>query len=185
MVAVNWVQNSLPSLFMTSTTIKLGENLSDSIKKGYNNDNRWAEILEQLYSAQGKTITSGNRDYQLNYGFIEIKLKENDEDRQLWKLVVPDVEEAQLKILKELHEVPYAGHLGYHKTLSKLKRNFYWPDYTVEVRDFVLGCEVCQSEKSVHRLPAGLLQPLQLPEDKWRDISVDFVMGLLVSTMRK
>ena len=55
-------------------------------------------MLEQLYSAHGKTMTSGNRDYRLNHGFIEIKLKENDEDRQPWKLVVPDVEEAQQKI---------------------------------------------------------------------------------------
>ena len=51
----------------------------------------------------------------------------------------------------------------------------------MEVRDFVLGCEVCQTKKSVHKLPARLLQPLQLPEDKWRDISLDFVMGLPVS----
>ena len=51
----------------------------------------------------------------------------------------------------------------------------------MEVRDYVLGCEVCQSEKSVHRLPAGLLQPLQLPEQKWNDISLDFIMGLPVS----
>ena len=51
----------------------------------------------------------------------------------------------------------------------------------MDVRDFVLGCEICQSEKSVHRLPAGLLQPLQLPEQKWSDISLDFIMGLPVS----
>ena len=71
--------------------------------------------------------------------------------------MVPDVEEARRKILKEIHEVPYAGHLGYYKTLRKLKKTFYWPDYTVSVRDFVLGCEVCQTEKSVHRLLAELL----------------------------
>ena len=68
--------------------------------------------------------------------------------------------------MQEVHSVPYAGHLGYHKTLKKLQENFYWPDHTVDVQDFVLGCEICQSEKSIHRLPAGLLQPLAAPGGK-------------------
>ena len=74
--------------------------------------------------------------------------------------------------------MPYAGHLGYQKTLKKLQENFYWPDHTLDVRDFVLSCEVCQQEKSVHRLPAGLLEPLTLPEQKWADVSMDSIMGL-------
>ena len=42
----------------------------------------------------------------------------------------------------------------------------------------MLGCEICQQEKGVHRLPAGLLEPLTLPEQKWADVSMDFIMGL-------
>ena len=72
----------------------------------------------------------------------------------------------------------HAGHLGYQRTLKKLQENFYWPCHTIEVRDFVLGCEVCQQEKSVHHLPAGLLEPLTLPKQKWADVSMDFIMGL-------
>ena len=79
-VAANWVQHSLPSLFMTNTTLRLEENLSDSIKKGYKDDSRWAEILDQLNSAQAKAVPIGNRDNRINHGFLEIKLKENDED---------------------------------------------------------------------------------------------------------
>ena len=30
----------------------------------------------------------------------------------------------------------------------------------------------------MHRQPAGLLQPLQLPDQKWADVSLDFIMGL-------
>ena len=30
----------------------------------------------------------------------------------------------------------------------------------------------------MHRLPAGLLEPLTLPEQKWADVSMDFIMGL-------
>ena len=92
--------------------------------------------------------------------------------------MIPDVPSVKQKILQEIHAVPYAGHLGYQKTLKKLQEHFYWPDHTVDVRDFVLGCGVCQEEKSVHRLPAGLLEPLTLPEQKWADISMDFIMGL-------
>ena len=49
---------------------------------------------------------------------------------------------------------------------------------TLDIRDFVTGCPVCQEEKVVHRVPAGLLQPLKLPEQKWADVSMDFIMGL-------
>ena len=171
----------MPKLFMTSTRVSLEENLKDSIKNGYTTDSRWTEILDQLEKAESKTTQIGNRDYRLNHGLIEIKSKDTEDKRQPWRLVVPDVEDARRTIMEEVHSVPYAGHLGYHKTLKKLQQNFYWPDHTVDVRDFVLGCEVCQTEKSVHRLPAGLLQPLALPEDKWTDVSLDFIMGLPVS----
>ena len=49
--------------------------------------------------------------------------------------------------MQEVHSVPYAGHLGYQKTLKKIQQNFYWPDHTLDVREFVLSCPVCQEEK--------------------------------------
>ena len=30
----------------------------------------------------------------------------------------------------------------------------------------------------MHHVPASLLEPLTLPEQKWADISLDFIMGL-------
>ena len=80
--------------------------------------------------------------------------------------------------MREYHDVPYAGHLGYHKTLKNLQKTFYWQNITLEVREFILSCPVCQQEKSEHRVPARLLQPLKLPEQKWADVSMDFIMGL-------
>ena len=88
---------------------------------------------------------------------LEVHTRDEDKDIQHWRLVIPDVPEIKRKIMVELHVVPYSGHMGYQKTLKKIQQNFYWPDHTVDVRDFVLGCEVCQMEKSIRWVPARLL----------------------------
>ncbi|WVZ80720.1 hypothetical protein U9M48_028177 [Paspalum notatum var. saurae] len=47
-----------------------------------------------------------------------------------------------------------------------------------EVAEYVALCDVCQRVKAEHQKPAGLLQPLKIPEWKWEEIGVDFIVGL-------
>jgi hypothetical protein len=37
---------------------------------------------------------------------------------------------------------------------------------------------VCQRVKAEHQRPAGLLHPLKIPEWKWEEIGMDFIIGL-------
>jgi len=53
-----------------------------------------------------------------------------------------------------------------------------------EVPDYVVKCLTCQRVKIEYQRPAGLLQPLDVPEWKWDSVSMDFVMGLPL-TQRK
>jgi hypothetical protein len=39
-------------------------------------------------------------------------------------------------------------------------------------------CDTCRKVKADYIKPGGLLQPLSIPEWKWEDISMDFIMGL-------
>ena len=59
-----------------------------------------------------------------------------------------------------------------------LKKHFLWPDVKKDMVDYVASCLACQQMKAKHQRPGGLLQPLKIPEWKWEDIMMDFVIGL-------
>jgi hypothetical protein len=47
-----------------------------------------------------------------------------------------------------------------------------------EIAQYVARCDTCQRTKAEHHKPAGLLQPLPVPEWKWEEIGMNFVTGL-------
>ena len=46
------------------------------------------------------------------------------------------------------------------------------------MKNYVRQCGTCQRSKSENFAPAGLLQPLPIPEGIWEDLSMDFINGL-------
>jgi hypothetical protein len=47
-----------------------------------------------------------------------------------------------------------------------------------EITEYVVVCDSCKRIKVEHQRPAGLLQPLQIPQWKWDEIGMDFIVGL-------
>jgi hypothetical protein len=47
-----------------------------------------------------------------------------------------------------------------------------------EAAHYVSECDTCRKVKADYMKPGGLLQPLNIPEWKWDDISMDFIVGL-------
>jgi hypothetical protein len=47
-----------------------------------------------------------------------------------------------------------------------------------EIAEYVARCDNCQRIKAEHQRPAGLLQLLQIPQWKWDEIGMDFIVGL-------
>jgi hypothetical protein len=47
-----------------------------------------------------------------------------------------------------------------------------------DIAEYVSLCDTCQRVKAEHQRPAGLLQPLKIPEWKWEEIRMDFIVGL-------
>ncbi|KAL5805182.1 hypothetical protein ACOSQ3_031982 [Xanthoceras sorbifolium] len=82
------------------------------------------------------------------------------------------------KLVKEAHSSAMGGHSGIQGTMKRLQLYFYWDSMLKEVTTRVLGCAVCQENKSLHSKPSGLLQPLPIPNTPWLDIVMDFIEGL-------
>jgi hypothetical protein len=82
------------------------------------------------------------------------------------------------KILRAVHDAPLAGHPGYLKTYRQVRERFSWKGLKGDVLQYVRECLTCQQNKSELTHPAGLLQPLPIPKQKWESISMDFITGL-------
>ena len=90
---------------------------------------------------------------------------------------MPDFSDLRQQVIRAHHDNPFTGHQGRIRTLELIHRTFHWKGIAADVAEFVGKCHDCQTNKPSTRKPAGLLQPLQIPERPWSSISVDFVTG--------
>nr|CAH66151.1 OSIGBa0097I11.3 [Oryza sativa] len=136
--------------------------LFDQIREAQVNDPDIQEIKKNM--RRGKAI-----------GYVE------DEQGTVWlgeRICVPENKELKDTIMKEAHETLYSIHPGSTKMYQDLKQQFWWASMRREIAEYVALCDVCQRVKAEHQKPAGLLQPLKIPEWKWEEIGMDFITGL-------
>ena len=77
-------------------------------------------------------------------------------------------------ILKLNHDHKQAGHLGFTKTLHKIKRQYEWPGLNDDVLNYVRNCITCAKRK-LHDTRVAPLCPLQPVSQVWERIAMDIV----------
>jgi len=123
-------------------------------------------------------------------GIFHIKRKMQEQDTKhfrvdgkgvLWfdeRLVVPKDRDLHNKILDEAHSSKLSIHPGSSKMYQDLKPRFWWTKMKKEIAAYVARCDTCCRVKAVHLKPAGSLQTLSIPDWKWEEISMDFIVRL-------
>jgi hypothetical protein len=120
---------------------------------------------------------------QIRQLILDGKGKDFREDAEgiVWfkdKLCVLDIKLIWELILKEVHETTYSIHPSSEKMYQDLKKRFWWYGMKREITEYVAICDSCQRIKAEHQRPASLLQPLQIPQWKWDEIGIDFIVVL-------
>lgn len=72
------------------------------------------------------------------------------------------------------HSVPWAGHLGKHKTSARIASRFSWPKIYMDVIEFIQTCTECQMTAGRRIAPAHLL-PLPIIEIPFSRLGMDIV----------
>ncbi|WVZ62418.1 hypothetical protein U9M48_012174 [Paspalum notatum var. saurae] len=157
-LAIEFDRLSLGFLSNTEGTVSMEfePTLEQETRKGQLNDEKIKEIKEliKLDKAPGFRV---------------------DADGTVWhgdRICVPNIKSMRDLILKEAHETAYSIHPGSEKMYQDLKQKFWWYGMKREV------ARIRSFGESRASKPAGLLRPLKIPEWKWEEIGMDFIVGL-------
>jgi hypothetical protein len=81
-------------------------------------------------------------------------------------------------ILREAHDSAFSIHPGSTKMYKDLKTGYWWYGIKIDITEYLSLCDTCHRVKVEHQRTIGLLQPLKIPEWKWEEIVMDFIVGL-------
>ncbi|SPC63495.1 uncharacterized protein UHOD_11281 [Ustilago sp. UG-2017b] len=137
--------------------------ITDKIRDALSRDPWTSSLLEQVHLGSSPTGFVINSMNLLTYQDL---------------VVVPDVDDLRLLIVQDRHNSPSAEHPGRRKTLSLVRRSFFWLGMSKFVHTFVDSCETCRRIKAVRHKPYGHLKSLPVPPHPWSSISMDLIEQL-------
>eukprot|EP00253_Pinus_taeda_P022348 PITA_22348 len=159
------LSRKVQSLYEISTTGWKNPFL-DMIKEISGQDTEYQQLKQQIQQSDGK---DSQQEFTIDdAGIVYFKQR----------IYVPNQNKIKGLIMDEFHISHYAGHLGYQKMMTAIRKEYFWPGMKKDIVEYLARCLECQQIKAEHQHPAGLLQPLPIPEWKWEIISMDFITGL-------
>ncbi|GKB91272.1 putative reverse transcriptase domain-containing protein [Tanacetum coccineum] len=102
-------------------------------------------------------------------------IKNKDVGSMSW---LPCYGDLRTVIMHESHKSKYSINPGYEKMYQDMKKLYWWPNMKANIATYVSKCLTCAKVKAEHQRPSGLLVQLDIPQWKWDNITMDFVMKL-------
>jgi len=131
----------------------------DHIKEVYKDDLDFSLIYQECSKG-------GHKDFFIHDGFLS-----------KGKRLCVSHGSLRQSLVREAHEGWIMGHFGVAKTLDTLHEHFFWPHMHKSVHSLCDKCIACRKAKSKVQ-PHGLYTPFPIPNMPWVDISMNFILGL-------
>ena len=82
------------------------------------------------------------------------------------------------RLLHTFHDSIPGGHSGFLRTYKRMSGELFWKGMKADVKRYVEECDICQRNKFEATKPAGVLQPIPIPDKILEDWTMDFIEGL-------
>nr|GFA76005.1 putative reverse transcriptase domain-containing protein [Tanacetum cinerariifolium] len=80
--------------------------------------------------------------------------------------------------MHESHKLKYYVHPESDEMYQDMKKLYWWPDMKVDISIYVSKCLTCLKVKDEHQKPSGVLVKPEIPQWKWDNITMDFIIKL-------
>ena len=165
---------------MLITTAAASQDYAQWIREALPQDPDFAELYVALTrsdpsTALTKEIRATAKHYSIIDNLLYYSVTVGSENTD-WRLCIP-AGFLRTRLLAEAHDAPFSGHFSFFRSYLLLAAKYYWPRMYVDMRQHVRTCDVCQRVNKGHLGVKGLLQPLDVPEQRWESISMDFITG--------
>lgn len=94
------------------------------------------------------------------------------------RFFVPHCDKLKLHFFRNHHNLPIHEHLKYKEMYVKLLKNYFWIIMKKNCRKYALNCSICRQSKTYNDQKQKLLASLFIPQKKWRDLFLNFVVKL-------
>jgi len=90
-------------------------------------------------------------------------------------------EHLQMKLIREVHDQPSIDHLEILRTMKAIRRYYYWLSMRKTIDRYIQNCYICQRSKALRNKFNELLHSLLILEQRWKNIVMNFIIGLPLS----
>ena len=157
--------------------ISLDNPLKERINSLLKTETPYCDTIQRIEEGTSEVLV-GDTKYKISGDMLVAHHKDQSEESEYWRVVMPESSEIRRLVIAELHEIPFVAHPGINRTISRVRNSFYRKCKASNIRDFVEACPVFQLEKTDHTLAKGQLQSSKVLEAKWQEVSLDFITVL-------
>jgi len=85
------------------------------------------------------------------------------------------------KLLRKIHDQSSILHSDIRWMIDLVQRFYYWSDHRATIQQYIRNCHVCQRSKASRDDMNDLLQSLSISQQRWQDITMNFITELSLS----
>ena len=144
--------------------------LTDCITEAYKSNKQIRNLTQALHTDAFKFEHFNLGNLYMNQNWVYIN--------ELEQLFISDHENLHIWIIEFCHSNWVHNHEGEWTIFYQLDQHYWWPTILTDVKCFINNCNDCNQYKTFCQQKPGFLMPLPVPEERFKHLTVDFVISL-------